>query len=175
MRRFVFVSLICASILAMTACGSTGATTPTPGSNGTAVEQGVLRVAALYDISTMDVSQTTDDYMVPMNVFDRLFESEVQSDGSTAIVSSLCESYLASDDGLTYTVHLREDATWSDGTPITTADVQFVADYSIYRYGYNRYDSGTMLITVVLLVIMVQIIQSVGSRIAKRSDKRIND
>lgn len=43
------------------------------------------------------------------------------------------------------------------------------------RYGYNRYDSGTMLITVVLLVIMVQIIQSVGSKIAKRSDKRIND
>lgn len=43
------------------------------------------------------------------------------------------------------------------------------------RYGYNRYDSGTMLITVVLLVIMVQIIQSVGARIAKRSDKRIND
>ena len=41
------------------------------------------------------------------------------------------------------------------------------------RYGYNRYDSGTMLITVVLLVVMVQLIQSVG--IAKRSDKRIND
>ena len=43
------------------------------------------------------------------------------------------------------------------------------------RYGYNRYDTGTMLITVVRLVILVQIIQSVGSRIAKRSDKRIND
>lgn len=43
------------------------------------------------------------------------------------------------------------------------------------RYGYNRYDSGTMLVTVVLLVIMVQIIQSLGARIAKRSDKRIND
>lgn len=43
------------------------------------------------------------------------------------------------------------------------------------RYGYNRYDMGTMLITVVLLVIMVQLIQSVGARIAKRSDKRIND
>ena len=108
MRRFVFVSLICASILAMTACGSTRATTPTPGSNGTDVEQGVLRVAALYDISTMDVSQTTDDYMVPMNVFDRLFESEVQSDGSTAIVSSLCESYTVSDDGLTYTFTLKD-------------------------------------------------------------------
>lgn len=43
------------------------------------------------------------------------------------------------------------------------------------RYGYNRYDSSTMLITVVLLVVMVQLIQSVGARIAKRSDKRIND
>ncbi len=43
------------------------------------------------------------------------------------------------------------------------------------RYGYNRYDSGTMLITVVLLVVMVQLVQSVGARIAKRSDKRIND
>lgn len=43
------------------------------------------------------------------------------------------------------------------------------------RYGYNRYDSGTMLITVVLLVVMVQLIQSVGARIAKSSDKRIND
>lgn len=43
------------------------------------------------------------------------------------------------------------------------------------RYGYNRYDSGTMLITVVLLVVMVQLIQSVGARIAKCSDKRIND
>lgn len=43
------------------------------------------------------------------------------------------------------------------------------------RYGYNRYDSGTMLITVALLVIMVQIIQSVGSRLGKNLDKRIND
>lgn len=43
------------------------------------------------------------------------------------------------------------------------------------RYGYNRYDSGTMLITVALLVIMVQIIQSVGSRLGKKLDKRIND
>ncbi|MDO4280502.1 MAG: methionine ABC transporter permease [Peptococcaceae bacterium] len=43
------------------------------------------------------------------------------------------------------------------------------------RYGYNRYDTGTMLVTVVLLVIMVQLIQSIGARIAKRSDKRIND
>lgn len=137
MRRFVFVSLICASILAMTACGSTRATTPTPGSNGTAVEQGVLRVAALYDISTMDVSQTTDDYMVPMNVFDRLLESEVQSDGSTAIVSSLCESYLASDDGLTYTFTLKDGIVFSNGNALTADDVQYTFERLLTAGGVN--------------------------------------
>ena len=137
MRRFVFVSLICASILAMTACGSTGATTPTPGSNGTAVEQGVLRVAALYDISTMDVSQTTDDYMVPMNVFDRLFESEVQSDGSTAIVSSLCESHVVSDDGLTYTFTLKDGIVFSNGNALTADDVQYTFERLLTAGGVN--------------------------------------
>lgn len=137
MRRFVFVSLICASILAMTACGSTRATSPTPGSNGTAVEQGVLRVAALYDISTMDVSQTTDDYMVPMNVFDRLFESEVQSDGSTAIVSSLCESHMVSDDGLTYTFTLKDGIIFSNGNALTADDVQYTFERLLTAGGVN--------------------------------------
>ena len=40
-------------------------------------EPGLLRTAVLYDISTMDVAQTTDDYMIPMNVFDRLFETRL--------------------------------------------------------------------------------------------------
>ena len=30
-----------------------------------------------------------------------------------------------SEDGLTYTITLREDAKWSDGTPVTTRDVEF--------------------------------------------------
>ncbi len=42
------------------------------------------------------------------------------------------------------------------------------------NYGYYRYDTGVMLITVALLVIIVQIFQEVGMRIANRSDKRIN-
>ena len=137
MRRFVFVSLICASILAMTACGSTPATTPSPGNTATTIESGVLRVAALYDISTMDVSQTTDDYMVPMNVFDRLFESEVQSDGSTAIVSSLCESHMVSDDGLTYTFTLKDGIVFSNGNALTADDVQYTFERLLTAGGVN--------------------------------------
>lgn len=42
------------------------------------------------------------------------------------------------------------------------------------RYGYNRYQFSTMMITVVLLVLLVQIIQAAGERIALRTDKRLN-
>ena len=42
------------------------------------------------------------------------------------------------------------------------------------NYGYYRYNNGVMLVTVALLVIIVQIFQEVGMRIANRSDKRIN-
>lgn len=40
------------------------------------------------------------------------------------------------------------------------------------RYGYQRFDPQIMLITVVLLVILVQIIQSAGERLVARVDRR---
>ncbi len=40
------------------------------------------------------------------------------------------------------------------------------------RYGYNRYETGVMLITVAVLVVIVQVFQEVGMLIARRTDKR---
>ena len=39
-------------------------------------------------------------------------------------------------------------------------------------YGYNRYQTDVMFVTVVLLIIIVQIFQEIGTRGARRSDKR---
>lgn len=41
------------------------------------------------------------------------------------------------------------------------------------NYGYYRYNNRIMLITVVLLVIIVQIFQEVGMKIAAKTDKRL--
>ncbi len=41
------------------------------------------------------------------------------------------------------------------------------------NYGYNRYQPLIMYFAVILLVILVQIFQSVGNRLVKKSDKRI--
>ena len=40
------------------------------------------------------------------------------------------------------------------------------------RYGYYRYQSDIMIITVILLVVLVQIFQSVGMLIANKIDRR---
>ena len=40
------------------------------------------------------------------------------------------------------------------------------------RYGYYRYEAGIMWVTVILLVVLVQILQAGGTRIAKKIDKR---
>lgn len=40
-------------------------------------------------------------------------------------------------------------------------------------YGYNRYQNDIMFATVVLLIIIVQLLQSFGDWATRRSDRRI--
>ena len=40
------------------------------------------------------------------------------------------------------------------------------------RYGYHRYQTDIMLVTVVLLVLIVQVLQEAGMRLARLGDKR---
>ncbi len=50
----------------------------------------------------------------------------VTSDGNTTeIIPAAAESWEASEDGLTYTFHLHENAKWSDGEPLTAKDFEY--------------------------------------------------
>ena len=40
------------------------------------------------------------------------------------------------------------------------------------RYGYHRYETDIMAVTVILLIVLVQIFQTIGMRVASRLDKR---
>ena len=139
MKRFLAGVLAAATVFGMTACGqqadpSEG--TVTGSASGDALS-GVLRVAAAADMTTMDVTKTTNDYMVPMNVFDRLFEVEVQPDGSSQIVPSLCEDHTVSEDGKTYHFVLKEGVTFSNGNPLTASDVQYTFEWLLTAGGVN--------------------------------------
>jgi oligopeptide transport system substrate-binding protein len=56
------------------------------------------------------------------SVVDDLFVGLVTDDASARPVAGCAESWTVSPDGLTYTFKLRDDLTWSDGTPLTSAD-----------------------------------------------------
>ena len=43
------------------------------------------------------------------------------------------------------------------------------------NYGYNRYNPGVMFVAVVLIVVLVQLFQTVGTRISVSLDHRITD
>lgn len=133
MKKTMALLLALLMTLSLVACGGGGEETGTTEET----EAGLLRVAALYDITSMDVAQTTDNYMIPMNVFDRLFEVEVQADGSSEIVPSLCESYEVSDDGLTYHFTLRSGVQFSNGAALTAEDVQYTFERLLTAHGVN--------------------------------------
>ena len=40
------------------------------------------------------------------------------------------------------------------------------------RYGYQRFQADVMIATIIVLVIIVQLIQFIGSNMAKKADKR---
>lgn len=56
-----------------------------------------------------------------------LYVGLVSHDKDMAIVPGVAERWDKSTDGLTYTFHLRDDAKFSDGTPVTAADFVFSA------------------------------------------------
>ena len=66
---------------------------------------------------TLDVNTSTDttSHLIQHQIMDSLYEY----DGEGRIEPAGAVSYEVSDDGLVYTIHLREDALWSDGEPVT--------------------------------------------------------
>jgi peptide/nickel transport system substrate-binding protein len=58
-----------------------------------------------------------------------LFQSTLlKRDNQLEITYDLASDYNISDDGLIWTVHIRDDVTFSDGTKLTAEDVQFTFD-----------------------------------------------
>jgi peptide/nickel transport system substrate-binding protein len=76
------------------------------------------------DIQNLNTTITTDVYSnwIAGFIFDSLVGSS-PIDGT--VVPSLADYWEASDDGVTYTFFLNQNAKFHDGTPLTAADVEF--------------------------------------------------
>lgn len=90
----------------------------------TAVEQ-VLNVSLDAEPDSLDIARVSDSYSfaVAAQVFEGLMSIEVK-DGKEVPVAALAEKWESSEDGLTWTFHLR-DAKWSDGEPVKAQDFEY--------------------------------------------------
>jgi peptide/nickel transport system substrate-binding protein len=80
---------------------------------------------------------TRESFGIAMNVYDRLVafgRKEIPGGWSfdeKTIRGELAQSYETSPDGLKFTFHLRPDAVWHDGSPVTADDVKWSLDRAV--------------------------------------------
>lgn len=116
MKRFFGILLCLAMIVSVFACMSVSAS----------ADGKTLNLALKGDIESLDVHLTTADYEVPLNVYDRLFEISINPETNSAeLNNSLVEDYSVSEDALTYSFTLKSGILFSDGSPLTAADVAY--------------------------------------------------
>lgn len=72
------------------------------------------------DPETLDPHKASAQSATPI-IYD-MFEGLMSLDGEGRVVPGVAREYTVSEDGLTYTFHLRKNLQWSDGTPITAED-----------------------------------------------------
>lgn len=80
----------------------------------------VLKVAKDVELASMDQHIATDG--LSFEVIAATIEGLYTLDADGNAIPAIAESYDLSEDGLTYTFHLREDAKWSNGDPVTAND-----------------------------------------------------
>ena len=91
-----------------------------PLANIAGAQDNSLRIAWLTP-ATLDPRSASGDSEIA--ILNALYDYLIETDAAANLIPRLASSWELSDDGLTYTLHIREDATWHDGSPVTVDDV----------------------------------------------------
>ena len=104
---------------------------------------------------------TLNDYSSGSYALQSLFRGLYKYTADGSLEPAMAQSYEVSEDGCTYTFHLREGLKWSDGTPLTAKDFEYswkrVLDpevgsetayslYGIIKNGYECFVDGTVAV-----------------------------
>lgn len=109
--------------MAMVAGLATGCGTPGGGkSDGDSADGKVFRYAVNTLPTTLD---PTKGQSIGDNEIQHAITEGLTRNTAGDVKPGIAESWDESEDGLTYTFHLRKDAKWSDGEPITAADFEY--------------------------------------------------
>lgn len=156
MKKWLFpISIMLATSTALAGCyGGGGGESGQSGDSGgdSDIKQEIV-VNAMTEPPAIDPAIATDT--TSGWVLDHIFEGLYTRDEEGNPVLGAAEDVSISEDGKTYTFTLREDAKWSDGSPVTASDFEFAwervlnpdtgspfAFYMYYIKGAEAYNKG---------------------------------
>ena len=116
LKKTTLVVVILAGLV-LTSCSKSN---DSKNNNQTAKNKDTLVVSLKAEPATLDPDISGD--AVSNRVINDLFEGLVSSDQSDNPVPGVAKSWDISKDGKVYTFHLRDDAKWSNGEPVTAED-----------------------------------------------------
>ena len=144
MKRILAMLLAAMMLFSLMACGNDSGSNnsnSTGGDNNNSSNSGndggkYLNVMLSTNVMSLDTNLATDgeSFEVIADCIDGL----TQMDADGAAVPAIAENWDISDDGLTYTFHLR-DAKWANGDPVTAQDFEFAWKLGVEtneEYGY---------------------------------------
>jgi len=126
LNRLMALLLALIMTLSMVACG--GSEQEPAAEAGNAAEAPAAEAAAeqvlnvrLTDLALIDVNdaRNANEFLVLTNVQEGLFRVFTDENGNDVTENAGCTGYDVSEDGLTYTFHLRQGCKWSDGVEVT--------------------------------------------------------
>jgi oligopeptide transport system substrate-binding protein len=160
-KKLLSVVLASTLALSMIGCGSSAVNGVTESENsgntdaaqtgGTTASGGGssdLNIMLETPVESLDPQQATDG--TSFEVIADYTDGLMQMDADGQAVYAIAESVDVSDDGLTYTFHLRDDANWSNGEAVTAADFVFAWQRAVdpeiaSEYSYMLSDIGQIV------------------------------
>lgn len=147
-KLFALIMTLCL-VLSLAACG--GGEAATGG-------DGVVDVCFASEPATIDpaLNSAVDGAIMLQHAFEGLVKWVNDGEGNAVLAPGMAESWDVSEDGLTWTFHIRE-AVWSDGEPVKSTDFEYAwkrliapetaADYAYMVDMVAGYDEGNLQIS----------------------------
>lgn len=127
-KKVVSSLIILTSVLVLGACGSKEKDATSGSKKEETVTEQVVSFGIPQEVASLDPATATDK--VSFGLLNQIYEGFYRMDkDNQPIPAGAKELAEKSEDGLTYTLTLRDDAKWSNGEPVTAAD---------YVYAWQR-------------------------------------
>ncbi|HEV7234908.1 MAG TPA: peptide ABC transporter substrate-binding protein [Ktedonobacteraceae bacterium] len=125
--------LLCFLALLLVSCDTGGGVTQTKKLVKAPASKQVYTVpqVGITDIATLDPALVLAADQPSMSAIQMIYTGLVQLDDKLQVQPQLAASWDVSSDGLSWTFHLRHNLKFSDGTPLTSADVAYSIDRAL--------------------------------------------